>query len=96
MADTPPVGTEVVYMGAEECSGWVEIALDVFVTTKAIVLLATSSQGIYWFLKRNFIAIAVIIILLVSCTLVSTATATVIFVLTSGKVIHMKLLANKI
>ena len=53
------------------CNGWLEIALDVFVTTKAIVLVYMCAQGILWFLKKNFYAVTVIIILLVSCALVS-------------------------
>ena len=66
-----PVSTTAqVYMGEDSCSGWVEIALDIFVTVKAVVLIYFSSQGIYWFLKNSFIAMAVIFILLVSCTLV--------------------------
>ena len=67
----PQVMSTQEYMANDTCNGWVEIALDVFVTTKAIVLVYMCGHGILWFLKRNFYAITVIIILLVSCTLVS-------------------------
>ena len=64
-----PMGT---YMTANDtCSGWVEISLDIFVIVKALILIYYSIQGITWFLKNKFSAIAVIIVLLVSCFLVS-------------------------
>ena len=53
------------------CTGWLETFLDIFVIVKAIVLIYFSVQGITWFLKHKFIAVAVVFVLIVSCFLVS-------------------------
>ena len=54
-----------------QCGGAMEIALDVFVIVKALILVAVSLQGVKWFLNKNYMSLTVIIILLVSCALVS-------------------------
>ena len=66
MADLQPE-----FLDPDYCSSWVEVALDVFVVVKAVVLLYYSSQGILWFWRSNFTAITVIFILIVSMGLVS-------------------------
>jgi len=63
------VSTE--YLAEDHCSGAMEIFLDVFVAVKAVTLIYFSGQGILWFLKNKFTAIAVIFVLLISCVLVS-------------------------
>ena len=63
---------ETNYLHPEECSGWLEIALDIFVVTKAVALIYFSVQGMIWFWKSSFTAISVLGTLLISMGLVST------------------------
>ena len=63
---------DITYLDADHCSGVMEVVLSVFVVVKALILIFFSVQGIFWFLKNRFTAIAVVSTLIISCALVST------------------------
>ena len=58
------------YIEDDYCSGWQEIALDIFVVVKAAIILLVCARGIYWFFANKFNHITVVMTLIISSTMV--------------------------
>ena len=55
----------------DDCGGWFEIFMDIFVISKALIITFFSAKGAIWWYQRKFNSVPVIFTLIVSIAIVS-------------------------